>query len=286
MYPVQVVMYDDDMGSPAPVPRHVTNATLVAVPAPDKSGWLNFVSLQLVAAAPRVWIGYRVTARCATFTAGSSYAKWPTPRLAFHRDAQGRWARYMADWSADNVSALAIRAAASRVPPASLVPAGWSCAPRRYNDNDSDCGCGLWDPACARSRSGPVSPDCDASAGHVCGRAGRCVATGWDASRCPLRSFGSYDGCDCGCGGALDRLPRLDAGRGPLAPQAWPDPACPASAYNDTRRCDCGCAAGGSGGVVDPDCAVQGLPSDCGQWACFKNACRAFPAAWHCPVTP
>eukprot|EP00727_Mastigamoeba_balamuthi_P004831 m51a1_g14346 putative protein kinase domain containing protein (931) ;mRNA; f:170321-173811 len=301
---VTLAMYDDVRGVPAQVPRLSANFTGVALPLDSISGWLNFDTPLFVAAAPRVFIGFRIVAPCATFTYASSYAKWPTPRLSFRRDAAGQWQRHRADWAHDNVSALAIRASLSAHASPALVPSAWHCAPSRYNDTLCDCECGAWDPACAASRSGPLSPSC-AGAGEVCDRRGRCVAPGWNESVCPLRSYGSYDACDCGCGGALldpDCRDSTVAG-GPWLPaarpcaglkvarcsdagacvEAWPGDDCPASAYNDTLFCNCGCAGGG---VLDPDClGAQRLPSDCGSSACFENACRAFPVAWHCPIT-
>eukprot|EP00727_Mastigamoeba_balamuthi_P004920 m51a1_g14426 putative serine-threonine protein (959) ;mRNA; f:505037-508884 len=297
---VTAVLYEDAGGVPAQSPSYSSTATLT-FGIRGTVAWLNVDGLSFVATRPRVFLGVRIVAPCAQLGYVASYVMQPAPRLSFRRDSGGSWLRHMGDWATDNATAVAVRAKGSNYAD-SPSPPGWSCAPARYTDAVCDCKCGLWDPACSHARAGPVSPNC--SAGQVCDRNGLCIDPHWDTRVCRLESYGSGDGCDCGCGGALDPDCRdSTAAGGPWYPparncprpqfnvarcsdagqcvEAWPN--CSASAYNDSARCDCRCQAGG---VLDPDCVgASAVASDCGDSKCFEYQCRAFPAKWKCAVS-
>eukprot|EP00727_Mastigamoeba_balamuthi_P010322 m51a1_g5912 hypothetical protein (620) ;mRNA; f:16676-31840 len=187
-------------------------------------------------------------------------------RLSLWRVPGGTWIRNMADWVSDNRTSVAVRAAGA---PYSTVPAGWTCPSSSYKDGAvCDCECGLWDPDCSTSGAGPLG--------------------------CELRSFGSGDGCQCGCGGLLDPDCRESTEAGAWYPRALNCPSssvckcsdsgqcevawktCPATAFQDGTVCNCDCQ---TGGVLDPDCSANGKEIDCAAGlSCVEGACRKLAA--------
>eukprot|EP00727_Mastigamoeba_balamuthi_P000179 m51a1_g10158 putative protein kinase domain containing protein (810) ;mRNA; f:23501-26249 len=287
--------------------RTVALSAITRVRGGSPQYWYS-ASAGVVAAAQTLFLGVRLAGTCAKRTSfyASLYQNLPR-RAAWRRGPEDPWSTWEADWAGDNVTSVLVRAVGR---PALVVPAGWTCAPGRYRDGVAcDCGCGLWDPDCNASVAGAVSRDCNASANEVCDRAGRCRAVDWDTrvAGCALRSWGSGDGCQCGCGASLDPDCRWQTIPGPWRPratncaglnvascgdagqcvEAWPDAArCPAVAYADGALCDCSCQ---TGGVADPDCASGSfLPvnvnrSSCGaDGHCYLGACRPYPPAWKC----
>ncbi|KAG2381835.1 hypothetical protein C9374_006219 [Naegleria lovaniensis] len=152
------------------------------------------------------------------------------------------------------------------------VPSEWTCNPSYYNASDGcDCGCGAWDPDCNLKKSLLVG--CPSAGAFACSTSsfnctpimnnkGYQVPPAWS---CSPESYGSNDGCDCGCGavdpdcasqtvtsfafGCLDSQYCDATGtckNKKYVPPTW---TCDPSYYNASDGCDCGC-----GGVLDPDC--------------------------------
>eukprot|EP00727_Mastigamoeba_balamuthi_P014102 m51a1_g9314 hypothetical protein (1223) ;mRNA; r:110491-116260 len=297
----EVVVYDDVYGSPARQPWFVHRDTFfMATPGYTSDSFVNYwathasLSLGLVLHTRRAHIGLRAWATCGRLVA--VYAA-STPGLPSHtRSIEGAaWARNRGDWARDNNTVYVMHLLGGAV---ASVPSAWTCDRARYNDSRAcDCECGAWDPDCNASVAGPLSSNC--SAGRVCDRAGHCVDPGWDTARCPLASFGGGDGCQCGCGGALDPdcrdsvvaghwYPRADnCGAGynvakcsddNVCVETWPN--CSSRRYGD-GVCDCRCQT--EYGVLDPDCLVTNV-SDCGWGHCNQGKCRDYPANWSCEV--
>eukprot|EP00727_Mastigamoeba_balamuthi_P004919 m51a1_g14425 putative protein kinase domain containing protein (913) ;mRNA; r:501289-504818 len=264
--------------------------------------WYN-IDVAVQVSARRVYIALRIALPCATF----SYYYFPylPGRPSFWRnpaDSAPKWAMNRADWASDNISVVSLRAAGARVP--SGVPSGWRCASSLYNDKQvCNCECGAWDPDCHHDVKGPASPNCTAG---VCNRAGKCQDPAW--SKCPLASFGSGDGCQCGCGGVLDPDCRDLAGSGgPWYPAALSctDGVQGAAFCTDSDTCSrawpgnrtsatpdgyCNCVASG---FLDPDCSCTrdksslvcvSTASTCGGLKCVSGGCRGLPAEWRCGV--
>ncbi|HEX2880406.1 MAG TPA: hypothetical protein VHO25_12815, partial [Polyangiaceae bacterium] len=164
------------------------------------------------------------------------------------------------------------------------VPAGWTCDPSLYFNpgiSGCDCGCGVVDPDCSDSTAASCN-DCDLEGG--CSEGGcddinpgdNAVCSGAPGEwTCSSESYGSEDGCHCGCGipdpdctdGTVDSCDYCGAGDsgscavscadidpadntscdGPGVPPAWD--CDPALYFNPVfSGCECGC------GEVDPDC--------------------------------
>ncbi|HKP59925.1 MAG TPA: hypothetical protein VJV78_24540 [Polyangiales bacterium] len=164
-------------------------------------------------------------------------------------------------------------------------PSLWKCSMAEQLDDVCDCGCGLIDPAC--HGSGCVEPGCNRNAcGRRHDRDGAVLSdalppvNGW---RCPIRSWGGGDGCDCGCGAkdpdcdpgfAQCTGPNCNAGEcqichdrtGRTVPcsDALKDWTCDPLAFGSGDGCDCGC------GVADPDCEETG----CTSHGCRDAACK------------
>eukprot|EP00727_Mastigamoeba_balamuthi_P010329 m51a1_g5919 putative protein kinase domain containing protein (1564) ;mRNA; f:47322-56625 len=196
-------------------------------------------------------------------------------RLSFWRGGNGSlWRRHAADWVTDNYAD------------------GHTC----------DCMCGAWDPDCSAASAGPVSPACNET-GSVCSPFGLCTNPRWDSDRCDPKSYGSGDGCQCGCGGLLDPDCRSSSAAGEWYPralncpgvarcsdsgqcvQAWSPSACPPGLFGDGAVCNCMCQSGTH--VLDPDCTGPAvLPSDCGSGSsCLQGSCRSVPQSWTCSVS-
>eukprot|EP00727_Mastigamoeba_balamuthi_P014109 m51a1_g9320 putative serine-threonine protein (504) ;mRNA; f:135801-138720 len=303
--PMDVVLYEDVYGHPAETPSWVK--TVDFAPLMQDTGceyppteWMTHTApLGLVVFSRRVHVGVRV-----------SLANVPAPleyyvssnnvgRLSHYRHAPGSpWSSYLGDWEHDNITGLLLRLVSNTTAVLPGVPESWHCASASFNDGATcDCECGAWDPDCNASVAGPLSSNC--SAGRVCDRAGHCVDPGWNTARCPLASFGGGDGCQCGCGGALDPdcrdsvvaghwYPRADnCGAGYNVAKCSDDNACVETWPNCSSRrygdgvCDCRCQT--ESGVLDPDCLVTNV-SDCGWGHCNQGKCRNYPASWTCEV--
>jgi hypothetical protein len=157
-----------------------------------------------------------------------------------------------------------------------LVPLGWSCPVRSYDDGQScDCGCGVADP------------DCDEDAGRdacdTCALNGSCsfrecpgAIDADDNSHCSMppawscNAFDYGDGiCDCGCSAKDVDCPSLSGSDCEFCSHGCNFDACPGTIdqennafcteppfdwycsprfYNDGAICHCGC------GALDPDC--------------------------------
>eukprot|EP00727_Mastigamoeba_balamuthi_P010346 m51a1_g5934 putative serine-threonine protein (1453) ;mRNA; r:92638-98368 len=300
---ITLVAYEDAGGHPASSPEWSSVLQVSAlVPLSGSIPWRWYNSFMgYVARRPSVFLGFRLASDCKQ---ASYYASVQlSGRLSHWRSGPGAtWSVHRADWTHDNFTALLFRAKGVALDPLAHLPAGWSCSPAAYSDRRAcDCECGAFDPDCANASIGSAAAQCTA-AGEACNSSGHCVQTGWDTRvlGCQPRSFGSRDGCQCGCGSVVDpdcftstaagtwRTPALNCNgtsvsmcdnQGQCA-GAWATPQCPASALGDGVVCNCGCQATG---VMDPDCLVDGLPSDCGENGhCFEGACRAYPAAWRC----
>eukprot|EP00727_Mastigamoeba_balamuthi_P004916 m51a1_g14422 putative protein kinase domain containing protein (916) ;mRNA; f:489138-493017 len=301
--PLQAVMYAADVatGAPARVPPLATAATTVR----STGDWTN-VAVSFDVAYPRVYLGLRVLLPCADFYL-NAYVFQPG-RASYYRHANAaagaseEWSLSLVPW-VTNASFVSLRAqgVAGQVP-----PPGWVCTAARYNDSRCDCGCGVWDPDCRIGRAGPLSSNC--SDGEVCNRSGQCQRPGWDVSVCRLESFGSGDGCQCGCKGALDPDCRdTDIAGGPWYPQAAPCPGinvamCAADgtcadAWSDDpagRAAHDGLCHCRSSGVMDPDCLCVDdysalncsyAQSTCGASRCYMGGCRASIASgWTCSI--
>ena len=114
------------------------------------------------------------------------------------------------------------------------APPGWRCLEDYYFDADCDCGCGVPDPACADATvasctwcddSGSCSTACpgnvDPSNNATC-----TMPAQWT---CDASTYGTGDGCDCGCGSI--------------------DPDCTAALLDACTTCD---AAGSCGNGACP----------------------------------
>eukprot|EP00727_Mastigamoeba_balamuthi_P013401 m51a1_g8684 putative serine-threonine protein (933) ;mRNA; r:2530-5940 len=285
------VMYEDNEGQPGQL--LASDFRTLSVPYKTQQNSMSVSGLSFVATRPRVFIGYSVTEACTQVT--YPYSDIAGSRLSFYRMPGASWNRHRADWVTDNISSVTIRTQGTNF---SGEPTGWTC-PGKYKDGTCDCECGLWDPDCHSSKKGPVSASC--SAGQVCSPKGKCLDPGWTATGvCALASFGSGDGCQCGCGGTLDPDCRgqWDEAGGPWYPRALncPDTSkvyrctdsntceaawtCAAGAFGDRTKCDCSCQ---QGGVRDPDCSFYAkLPSDCGTRMCSGDKCLQIPYNWAC----
>eukprot|EP00727_Mastigamoeba_balamuthi_P009579 m51a1_g5243 hypothetical protein (410) ;mRNA; r:15109-16886 len=288
---VEAVVYDDVLGRPAPEPALSRSASML----PDEAagGWAATSSdLELLLLAPRVHVGVRVTARCGSVSVWASGAS--VGRLShWRRSRSGPWSSPASDWVHDNITGLALRLVGK---PSNAVPISWACSRALYADGVCHCGCGAWDPDCNASVAGPVG---NCSAGRVCNRTGECVDPGWDERVCALRSYGSGDGCQCGCGAMLDPDCRDSVVAGEWYPralncpgrsvalcndsnactEAWPN--CSADKYGD-GVCDCRCQR--PGGVLDVDCLRTNV-SDCDWAMCYQGACREIPVNWTCDIS-
>eukprot|EP00727_Mastigamoeba_balamuthi_P013227 m51a1_g8527 putative serine-threonine protein (869) ;mRNA; r:124056-127457 len=287
----QVVMYEADpaTGLPKATPSFVQDAKAVSLYSSVLS-WGEIAVTGMTALTPRVYVGFRVVSQCYHWSYLTSFERL-TPRLSFWRPitlagtpSSPAWNPHVADWDNANDSNVLLRTLGQPLATASLYNDGAAC----------HCECGVWDPDCAKN---PVSVNCSASS--VCDRTGHCLAPGWNTGVCALRSYGSGDGCQCGCGGtAVDpdcfdtastrwwpralpcpgqRVARCSAAGACV--EAWPS-TCSAARYGD-GVCDCECQVPGSG-VRDPDCADLGANSSCGDRACLEGACRALPRSWSC----
>ncbi len=78
------------------------------------------------------------------------------------------------------------------------APAAWACPLSEYAGgagNGCDCNCGAHDPDCDLPGEVVQGPGCEV--GAVCTAADVCPPLAWD---CLEITYGSDDGCDCGCG--------------------------------------------------------------------------------------
>jgi hypothetical protein len=174
-------------------------------------------------------------------------------------------------------------------------PSAWTCGDAALVNNQCDCGCGIPDPECngqGCTEPGCRVPKCSIRHGCIAGVitaigdncTGTSVPSNW---KCADGSYGSGDGCDCGCGvidpdcsGAVsctasrcyvDACQLCHAGEDPRGPYScdaakagWDDDIdnasgaqpslCNGTHFGTDDGCDCGC------GGVDPDCGTEGTP--------------------------
>ena len=167
-----------------------------------------------------------------------------------------------------------------------VPPYEWTCDPGYYaggaggNDNQCDCGCGVFDPDCL-DESDTSCERCTAEA------TARCVPEGWlcsdtkyvdevcdcgcgvlDKNGCDSISRDSCENCpvdSCGfgdCGSAYAPILPDDNTQCKKLPNDWD---CGLAAYWDGASCDCGC------GVVDPDC--DGPENTYCSETCLEGSC-------------
>eukprot|EP00727_Mastigamoeba_balamuthi_P012156 m51a1_g7563 hypothetical protein (1344) ;mRNA; f:132611-140816 len=287
---LEITMYPEDYGAPAANSRAYTYKGTVSVP--QTTGWVSVATSGMVVRSPRVYIGFRIFARCSSVTYNTQ-TLWKGRRAFWRQDASHAWSQHLGDWTHDNATVVSIRTLGA---PSKFVPSDWTCGAGLYNDSVCHCECGAPDPDCFKTA---LSPNCTA-AGAVCSPVAKCVVPGWNTAVCSLSLFGIGDGCQCGCGGSLvDPDCRASSAAGTWYPraencagfkvarcsdagacvEAWP--SCDASLYGD-GTCHCGCGA--SGRVMDSDCLITNA-SDCGaKSTCLSGACRAFPPKWVCPI--
>lgn len=189
------------------------------------------------------------------------------------------------------------------------APDGWLCQAGFYGSADGcDCGCGVADPDC--NAGGCTELGCRESVCEYCydsadaaaaGDAASCNATAPPpAWQCPVRFFGSDDGCDCGCG-ELDP----DCGGGGCSEAGCIEDACAYCYASDEASAepysiDCGAdttgggtGGGGTGGgsgsgapapsswICDTmfyadgicDCGCGAVDDDCGTGGCSESGC-------------
>eukprot|EP00727_Mastigamoeba_balamuthi_P006806 m51a1_g2746 putative protein kinase domain containing protein (1079) ;mRNA; r:939398-946087 len=296
---VQVVMYEADpaTGLPRTTPVNVQAPTTTTLSQVDS--WSELSVTNLTAWSSRVFIGLRIVSQCHRAFYHTSYIT--RPRMSFWRPVSlagqpsGGWSTPVLDWDTANDSHVLVRTLGQPMVPS--VP-GWTCSASLYNDGSTcNCECGAWDPDCKKN---PVSATC--GSGQVCGRSGHCLSPGWNTAVCPLASFGTGDGCHCGCGGTAidpDCVETTENNWHPKAVNcpgvskcnaqgacetAWTAAACTSSRYGD-GVCDCECQV--PGGVRDPDCWDADGPSTCGDnGTCYEGVCRPVPRGWTCsPVS-
>jgi len=178
----------------------------------------------------------------------------------------------------------------------SRAPGNWTCEPSFYNGGDRDgcdCGCGTYDPDCAAHTGRTFG----CPSGISCGLDGACdygvVPAAWT---CAAATYGSDDGCDCGCGTwdpdcDLDDLQARGcddglrcAGEGLCVPADLPATwTCDPMTYRLDAVCDCDC------GAWDPNCDAWPLqPNGCAdtQRCAPDGTCMTpdAPAVWTCNV--
>jgi hypothetical protein len=200
-------------------------------------------------------------------------------------------------------------------------PAGWLYCEESWRGDGipiCDCGCGAPDPDCMGQgcwEPGCLKPSCQTRNG--CNEAGLdppddCTQigerqAGW---RCPLGSYGSGDGCDCGCGIAdpdcagsgcsesqcyENSCHRCNDGAGrpyscAAADADWDNGSvCSSVRFDADDGCDCGC------GGPDPDC---GTSEGCSERGCDDDGCDRciddlgrptgcnVPSAWDASLCP
>ena len=136
---------------------------------------------------------------------------------------------------------------------AACDPTLWTCNPDAYDAGDDvcDCGCGLIDPDCSDfirdactvcSNPGSCAVGMDCVGSIDIGNNGQCISVpGWT---CPGAHYGTFDGCDCGCG--------------------VPDPDCDTPMVESCVYCgglgSCSELICGPGSDIDPDDPTQCLP--------------------------
>eukprot|EP00727_Mastigamoeba_balamuthi_P013149 m51a1_g8457 putative serine-threonine protein (704) ;mRNA; r:418450-421184 len=240
-----------------------------------------WTTVDLMASKPAVLIGFHLFS-CHGWGIAASEGRGQPGRVTFsgnHND----WVLSSSDQTFGAVRALAIRSTGRRLAGA---PDDWVCDPRRYaNGTGCDCECGTWDPDCGADPHSDRCPD----RSTTCDVRGRCVRTGWEASgACDPRSYGTSDGCQCGCGGLTDpdcydpfhelrgcaglKSPMCELAGGNCT-ERW---ACSPKLFGDGTVCNCGC------GAPDPDCQEPRLPNTCADnFTCFEGRCLA-PAGWTC----
>jgi len=159
----------------------------------------------------------------------------------------------------------------SRVPE---MPDEFSCGEDRWDDGaHCDCGCLVADPDCAGGE-GCTAASCEADGCDVRHDEGG-AAIRPVAYSCDEATFGTLDGCDCGCdaidpdcladgctepGCKQDACQRCRDEEGAALSCTF---TCPEELLGD-GTCDCGC------GAADPDCSDLGCPEP----GCFKDMCE------------
>lgn len=119
------------------------------------------------------------------------------------------------------------------------APVGWRCLDDYYFDTTCDCGCGVPDPACASAAAtscdycddpGSCSTACPGNI-DVANNATCTVPAQWT---CSASTYGTGDGCDCGCGSI--------------------DPDCTTDLLSACMTCDASgsCGTGACPGNIDP----------------------------------